>query len=143
MRKTLSFLLALVMLLSLAACGGGNTPNNNAPQGGSQDNNNGSNQPSGGAQYYNTYLGTDPTSMDISRISDTYSSAIVTNVMEGLVRLGEENGDYVMMPGDAQTWDLSDDGTVWTFDLGGNTGSDGEPVTAEQSVSSLKRSMGA
>ena len=50
MRKTLSFLLALVMLLSLAACGGGNTPNNNAPQGGSQDNNNGSNQPSGGAQ---------------------------------------------------------------------------------------------
>ena len=39
-----------------------------------------------------------------------------------------------MMPGDAQTWDLSDDGTVWTFHLGDNKWSDGEPVTAEQYV---------
>ena len=139
-KKTVSFLLAVVMLLSLAACGGGNQGNNQ--QGGTQSNGNqDANQPSGGAQYYNLSMGTDPTSMDISRISDTYSTTIVTNVMEGLVRLGEENGDYVMRPGDAQTWDLSEDGTVWTFHLGDNKWSDGEPVTAEQYVYSLKRSI--
>lgn len=129
MRKTLSFLLALVMVLSLAACGGNDQGGNNPGQS------------SGGSQYYNTYLSSDPTSMDISRISDTYSTAITGNVMEGLVRLGEENGDYVMKPGDAQTWELSDDGLVWTFHLGDNKWSDGEPVTAEQYVYSLKRSV--
>ena len=77
-KKTVSFLLALVMLLSLAACGGNNQGGNNQGgnnQGSTPSNNNqqdsNTNQPSGGAQYYNTYLGTDPTSMDISRISDT------------------------------------------------------------------------
>lgn len=91
-------------------------------------------------QYLNNYLSADPTSLDVSLRSDTYSSSIVTNVMEGLVRLVDREGEYFMAPGDAQSWESSKDGTVWTFHLGDNKWSDGQPVTAEQYVYSLKRS---
>ncbi|QOR36094.1 peptide ABC transporter substrate-binding protein [Clostridium sp. 'deep sea'] len=91
-------------------------------------------------QYLNNYLSADPNSLDVSLRSDTYSSSIVTNVMEGLVRLVDREGEYFMAPGDAQSWESSKDGTVWTFHLGDNKWSDGQPVTAEQYVYSLKRS---
>ena len=91
-------------------------------------------------QYLNDYLSADPTSLDVSLRSDTYSGSIVTNVMEGLVRLVDKEGEYFMAPGDAQSWESSKDGTVWTFHLGDNKWSDGQPVTAEQYVYSLKRS---
>ena len=110
MRKTLSFLLTLMMLLSLVACGGNgdqNTPNSGPSGTGAAD---AAGQPA--AQYYNVYLVADPTTMDVSRNADSYSGTIINNVMEGLVRLGETNGEYEMKPGDAQTWELSDDGMV-------------------------------
>lgn len=139
MRKTLSFLLTLMMLLSLVACGGNgdqNTPNSGPSGTGTAD---AAGQPA--AQYYNVYLVADPTTMDVSRNADSYSGTIINNVMEGLVRLGETNGEYEMKPGDAQTWELSDDGMVWTFHLGDNKWSDGQPVTAQDYVYSLQRSV--
>ncbi len=127
MKRALTLLLALVMLLTLAACGGGEASEGN--EGGEAV-----------AQYYNTYMTADPTSMDISRISDSYSSGVVNNVMESLVRMGEENGNYKIIPGDAQTWESNETGTVWTFHLGNNTWSDGKEVTAHDYVYSLQRS---
>ncbi len=127
MKRALTLLLALVMLLSLAACGGGEA--SEGTEGGEAV-----------AQYYNTYMTADPTSMDISRISDSYSSGVVNNVMESLVRMGEENGNYKIIPGDAQTWESNETGTVWTFHLGNNTWSDGKEVTAHDYVYSLQRS---
>lgn len=141
MKRVLTAVLALVMLLSLAACGNTSTPSTNEPA-------NGENaapapeapEASAPAQYYNTYMSADPTSMDISRISDSYSSGVVNNVMESLVRMGEKDGNYVIIPGDAQTWESNAEGTVWTFHLGNNTWSDGQPVTAHDYVYSLRRS---
>lgn len=148
MKRVLSILLALVMLLSLAACGSNQSeaqpdaqaenPADSSQQEAPADGETGS--PAAG-EYYNTYLSADPTSMDISRVSDTYSGAIINNVMEGLVRLGESNGEYEMKPGDAQTWELDESGTVWTFHLGDNKWSDGQPVTAQDYVYSLQRSV--
>lgn len=123
MKRALSVILALVMLLTLAACGN---------ESGSGEENT--------AQYYNTYMTADPTSMDISRISDSYSSGVVNNVMESLVRMGEVDGQYKIVAGDAQTWESNAEGTVWTFHLGENTWSDGQPVTAHDYVYSLQRS---
>lgn len=91
-------------------------------------------------QYYNTYISADPTSFDVSLRSDSYSNTVLINIMEGLIRTVEENGDYVTSPGDAQTWECSEDGLVWTFHLGDNKWTDGEPVTASQYVYSLQRS---
>ncbi len=89
---------------------------------------------------FNTYLSSDPTSLDISLRSDVYSSYIISDTMEGLVRLEDNNGEYVMAPGDAQSWESNEDGTVWTFHLGDNKWSDGKEVTADQYVYSLVRS---
>ena len=130
MKKALSLILVLVMLLTLAACGGesGNDETKGAEGGNSA------------VQYYNTYMTADPTSMDISRISDSYSSGIVNNVMESIVRMGEVDGNYKIIPGDAESWESNAEGTVWTFHLGNNTWSDGQPVTAQDYVYSLQRS---
>ena len=130
MKRALSVILALVMLLTLVGCG-------------NESGNEGTQPAASGeavAQYYNTYMTADPTSMDISRISDSYSSGIVNNVMESLVRMGEVDGNYVIIAGDAQPWESNAEGTVWTFHLGDNTWSDGQPVTAQDYVYSLRRS---
>lgn len=130
-KKIVALILAASMSLSLVACGSAddsNTSNNNEEVQ-TED-----------AQYFNTYMASDPTSLDVSLRSDSYSSDIITNVMEGLIRLEEIDEKYVVSPGDAQTWETNEDGTVWTFHLGDNKWSDGEVVTAEQYVYSLQRS---
>ncbi len=141
MKKIMAIVLALTMFLSIVACSNTNKPvdsgnetpngeNNNGTQSGEMDK----------EQYLNTYLASDPTTLDVSLRSDSYSSTIITNVMEGLIRLEDRNGEYFMAPGDAQSWKSNDEGTVWTFTLGNNKWSDGEPVTAQQYVYSLQRS---
>lgn len=140
MKKLTAMLLALAMVLSLVACGGNNANNGNTTKDNTATTTPDSGATATGAQYYNTYMSSDPTSMDISRISDSYSSGVVNNVMESLVRMGEKDGNYEVIPGDAQTWESNEDGTVWTFHLGDNTWSDGQPVTAQDYVYSLQRS---
>lgn len=141
MKKIMAIVLALTMFLSVVACSNTNKPvdsGNETPNG---ENNNGNQSGEmDKEQYLNTYLASDPTSLDVSLRSDSYSSTIITNVMEGLIRLEDRNGEYFMAPGDAQSWKSNDEGTVWTFTLGNNKWSDGEPVTAQQYVYSLQRS---
>jgi len=146
MKKVLSLLLVAAMSFSLVACG------NNEDEG-KKDSNATSENPTENTeetapveltedadQYYNTYMASDPTSLDVSLRSDSYSSTIISNVMEGLIRLEEIDGRYVVSAGDAQTWEANEAGTVWTFHLGDNKWSDGEAVTADQYVYSLQRS---
>lgn len=130
MKRVLCAMFALIILLTLAAC----QPEDTNPTA--------DNRPTEAPDlsYYNTYLTADPTSVDISRISDAYSSTLVKNVMESLVRMGEVNGNYKILPGDALTWGVNADSTVWTFHLGNNTWSDGVAVTAQDYVYSLQRS---
>ena len=82
-------------------------------------------------QYINSYLVANPSTLDISLRSDTYSSTIMINTMEGLIRMEERDGDYFLAPGDAYKWESNEDGTVWTFYLGDNKWEDGVPVTAD------------
>ncbi len=91
-------------------------------------------------QYFNTYLSSEPTTLDISLRADAYSSTIMVNTMEGLIRNGEKDGKIFSYPGIAESWEANADGTVWTFHLRDSYWSDGEPVTAQQFVYSLQRS---
>ena len=93
MKKFLSVFLAAMMLASMAACSGKTNEENKAPESTNPSTENTttpSESTSSGPQYYNTYLSADPTSMDISRISDSYSSTVTNQIMEGLVRLEEK-----------------------------------------------------
>ena len=124
-RRIIALLLTAVMSFSLAACSGSKEK---ATEGGSEE------------QYVNTYLAADPTTLDPSLRSDNYSSDILMNCMESLIRVGQRDGEYTFVPGDAETWESDETGTVWTFHLGEDRKwSDGEPVTADQYVYSLQR----
>ena len=122
-KKIISALLAAVMVFSLTACGGG------------------SDKKSADGTCYNTYLDTDPTTMDPVKGNDTYSMGILRNIMEPLTRL-EEDGDKQERKGaGAESWESNDDGTVWTFHLRDNKWSDGEPVTADDYVYGMKQTL--
>jgi len=68
--------------------------------------------------------------------TDTNASMIANNVFSKLVAL---NPDMTPRPDLAQSWEISDDGLTYTFDLVENaTFHDGEPVTAEDVVFSVE-----
>ncbi|MGH8730105.1 MAG: peptide ABC transporter substrate-binding protein [Burkholderiales bacterium] len=83
--------------------------------------------------------GAEPESLDPHKSQSTTSSAILRDLYESLV--GEApNGDLI--PGAAESWELSPDGLAYTFHLRGNARwSNGQPVTAEDFAWSLRRSV--
>lgn len=127
LKKVLAILVATTMTFTMMACGK------------SDDQGSASGEAEG--QYLNTYLDAEPTTLDPSLRSDTYSSDILINTLDGLIRLEQENGEYKFGPGDAESWEVSEDGLTYTFKIGADRKwSDGQPVTAGQYVYSLQRS---
>ena len=77
----------------------------------------------------------DPTSAAAQAID----SVVYTNIFEGLTRF---MGDGSVVPGLAESWEISDDGTVYTFKLReGVTFHDGTAMDAEDVKFSLDRAM--
>jgi peptide/nickel transport system substrate-binding protein len=77
----------------------------------------------------------DPTSAAAQAID----SVVYTNIFEGLTRF---MGDGSVVPGLAESWEISDDGTVYTFKLrDGVTFHDGTTMDAEDVKFSLDRAM--
>ncbi|MDR3165919.1 MAG: peptide ABC transporter substrate-binding protein [Synergistaceae bacterium] len=70
-----------------------------------------------------------PDSVDPGITPETYSAVILYNLFEGLLTYDAQNN---IIPGQAEKWELSDDGLVYTFHLrDGLKWSDGTPLTAE------------
>ena len=72
----------------------------------------------------------EPVTMDPPQITDLNSARVTKRIFEGLV--SQELGSYKLVPGLAQSWDISRDGLTYTFRLRPNvTFHDGTPFNAE------------
>ncbi len=78
----------------------------------------------------------EPDSLDPHHVSGTWENRIVGDMFMGLTT---EAADGSVIPGAAESWTVSDDGTVYTFKLRDHTWSDGVPVTADDFVFALRR----
>lgn len=81
----------------------------------------------------------DPETLDQHKTSTTYEANVLRDLYEGLVAY---NGAAEVIPGVAESWEESDDGLTYTFTLREDASwSNGDPVTAEDFVYSLRRIM--
>src|SRR5207247_11245343 len=72
----------------------------------------------------------EPVTMDPPQITDLNSARVTKQIFEGLV--AQELGSYKLVPGLAQSWDISKDGLTYTFKLRPNVKfHDGTPFNAE------------
>ncbi|RCW81995.1 peptide ABC transporter substrate-binding protein [Phyllobacterium bourgognense] len=79
----------------------------------------------------------EPQTLDQSQTSIDIEAFIVKDLYEGLT-VYDANGKIV--PGAAESWTVSDDGTVYTFKIRDNAKwSDGSPVVAEDFIFSMRR----
>jgi oligopeptide transport system substrate-binding protein len=79
----------------------------------------------------------EPQTLDQSQTSIDIEAFIVKDLYEGLT-VYDANGKIV--PGAAESWTVSDDGTVYTFKIRDNANwSDGSPVVAEDFIFSMRR----
>ncbi|MGB3389019.1 MAG: peptide ABC transporter substrate-binding protein [Pseudaminobacter sp.] len=86
---------------------------------------------------YNRGNSADPESLDPHKTSTVYEAHILRDLFEGLV-MQDQNAE--MIPGAAESWTVSDDGTIYTFKLRQDAvWSDGSPVTAEDFVYAFRR----
>ncbi len=84
-------------------------------------------------------LGADPKTIDPQLNSAVDGSTVIHNAFEGLMR---EDADGKIIPAVAEKYELSDDGTVYTFHLRDNAKwSDGKPVVAGDFEYAWKRAL--
>jgi oligopeptide transport system substrate-binding protein len=83
--------------------------------------------------------GAEPPSLDPSLSSDTTSHNILLALFEGLLIYDPKTNDGI--PGMAESFEVSDDGKVYTFKLRKAEWSDGEKITAQTFVDSWLRTL--
>jgi len=133
-----SLLLTLVLVLSmfLAACSGGDKDKASDSKGGEGDKP--TEKPSE-PQVLNLLDGEEIPSMDSSQATDAVSFEVMNNVMEGLYRLDKDNKPT---PGVAESHEVNEDGTVYTFKLNPNAKwSDGSQVVAKDFVYAWQKAL--
>jgi oligopeptide transport system substrate-binding protein len=148
-KKVLAALLALSMTagLGLVGCGSNdnNKKNNDKKQEENKDNKDNKEEAKESGmdkdQYANTFIASEPKSLDPSRSSDQYSNQVQTQIIEGLTRIEQVDGQDKIVPGIAESWDIEDEGKTYIFHLRDAKWTDGEPVTADQFVYGLKRTL--
>ena len=88
------------------------------------------------AQEMTFVLNSIPDGLDPTVTNNSFAQYVILNCFEGLVTY-DETGSVV--PGQAESWDISDDGLTYTFHLrDGLKWSDGTPLTANDFVYSIK-----
>lgn len=87
----------------------------------------------------NIHNGGDPSSLDPHKVSGDWENRIVGDIFEGLTT---EDPKAEPIPGQAESWEISDDGLTYTFKLrDGIQWSDGTPVTSGDFVFAFQRLM--
>lgn len=123
----------IMSLIVVAACGQGGGEAGSSPIGGE------SGTELAERQVMHWGNGADPGTLDPHKARGVPSSNIGRDLFEGLISEAP-NGDLI--PGVAESWDISEDGTTYTFHLREDARwSNGDPVTADDFVYSLRRSV--
>ena len=78
----------------------------------------------------------DPATLDPTMAQDSQSTAVLTSVQRGLVYIDK---DLNLVPGLAESWDISPDAKTITFHLKDAQYSNGDPIVAADLVYSWKR----
>ncbi len=86
----------------------------------------------------NIPIGQDLDNMDASRAHETYGCQLAMETQDTLVRYDAEGK---AQPAGAESWDVSEDGLVYTFHLRDNKYSDGSSVVAADYANGLLRSL--
>lgn len=122
----------LVLGAALAGCGGGNQA---APE-----NNQGSNAeaPATGPKVLKLNLHSEPPTADPGIAEDSTSGTIIRATFEGLTRTGEDGKVHEAA---AESYEVSEDGTKYTFKLREAKWSNGDPVTAGDFEFAWKRAL--
>ncbi|MEM7531749.1 MAG: peptide ABC transporter substrate-binding protein [Chloroflexota bacterium] len=108
-KRYASIALLMTILMVLSACVAPAAPSSGGDMGDMAD---GGDM---GPVTLNWNLGTEPPSLDPSLATDTASVAIVNETMLGLTELDPDTQEAI--PELATSWEVSEDGTVWTFSL--------------------------
>ncbi len=95
MKRLISAVIAVLLLISISACSG---------------------KGSGKAVSYP--VSSSPSTLDPQYADETGAKLIINNIFEGLVRL---DGEGKIIPGIAESWDVSEDGLTYTFHLQSGT----------------------
>ncbi|WP_339748533.1 peptide ABC transporter substrate-binding protein [uncultured Maricaulis sp.] len=115
--KILSAILMSVAALALVNCGG----NQSEPT---------------GEIVLNRGNNAEPLTLDPHKASGTWENNIIGDMFIGLFT---DDPDAHPIPGMAESWEVSEDGLVWTFHLRDALWSDGVPVTADDFVFAWRR----
>jgi oligopeptide transport system substrate-binding protein len=83
-------------------------------------------------------IGDEPPGLDSGKTTDTISFLLLNNVMEGLMRLDDQNNP---INGIAESHEISADGLTYTFNLRDAKWSDGSAVTAHDFEYAWKRAL--
>ncbi|GAB5559096.1 MAG: peptide ABC transporter substrate-binding protein [Synoicihabitans sp.] len=119
-RSIISVITALGLMLGLAGCGGS------------------SQATKGNVLHFAN--GTEPSDLDPQTVTGRPESNIIRSLMQGLVTPDPKT--LKPMPGQAESWEVSDDGTVYTFKIRSNAKwSNGDAVTAHDFVRSFQRML--
>jgi oligopeptide transport system substrate-binding protein len=132
-RKFVLLVTGLLGAFALAAAGCG---------GGDEEGGGGGTGTGGGAaeQAITIGWGAEPPSLDPGRATDTTSSNVLLAIMDPLVKLNAETNEAE--PALAESWDVSEDGTVVTYHLVSDAKwTNGDPVTAGDFEYSWKRTL--
>ena len=82
----------------------------------------------------------DPETLDVQLTTDSY--CIPLNCFDRLVEIDSVDGEAQIVPGLAESWEISDDGLTYTFHLReGVTFQNGDPFTADDVVFTVNRMM--
>lgn len=82
-------------------------------------------------------IGGDPETLDPGLAEDVHAFTVLIDTFEGLVT---ENAEGQLVPGVAETWDISNDATTYTFHFRENVRwSNGDPVVASDFVRAMRR----
>ena len=127
MKKLFALMLVVAMVLSLAAC--------STPKGSVDGNTESKTEDGSGEKIFRYAVGTEPTTFDPNMGNSIGDNEIQHALTENLTR----NTGGKVTAGLAESWDISDDGTVYTFHLRESKWSDGQVITANDFEYSWKR----